>query len=45
MGIVGEKWRCPICNADVGGNIGELRHHLRKVHSLAKSEMNIATAA
>lgn len=33
MGLIGEKWRCPKCNVDVGGSMGELRNHIKKVHA------------
>ena len=33
MGITGVKWRCPSCNADVGGSMGELKNHIKNVHS------------
>jgi hypothetical protein len=33
MGIVGVKWRCPSCNVDVGGSMGELKNHIKNVHS------------
>jgi hypothetical protein len=33
MGIVGIKWRCPICNTDVGGSMGELKYHIKQVHN------------
>ena len=32
MGIVGVKWRCPSCNVDVGGSMGELKNHIKNVH-------------
>jgi hypothetical protein len=35
MGIVGVKWRCPSCNMDVGGSMGELKNHIKNVHSSA----------
>jgi len=35
MGIVGVKWRCPSCNIDVGGSMGELKNHMKNVHSSA----------
>ncbi len=43
MGVIGEKWRCPKCNIDVGGSMGELKNHIKKVHA-TKSETRIATA-
>jgi hypothetical protein len=35
MGIVGVKWRCPSCNMDVGGSMGELKNHIKNVHRSA----------
>lgn len=35
MGIVGVKWRCPSCNTDVGGSMGELKNHIKNVHRSA----------
>jgi hypothetical protein len=35
MGIVGVKWRCPSCNKDVGGSMGELKNHIKNIHSNA----------
>ena len=32
MGITGVKWRCPSCNVDVGGSMGELKNHIKNVH-------------
>jgi len=47
MGIIGEKWRCPTCNMDVGGSIGELKNHMKRVHRPAqiKAKTRVATAA
>lgn len=46
MGVIGEKWRCPTCNVDVGGSMGELKNHMKRVHTTArKSEMRVVTAA
>ena len=47
MGIIGEKWRCPKCNIDVGGSMGELKNHMKRVHSPApvEAETRVATAA
>jgi Sec-independent protein translocase protein TatA len=44
MGVIGEKWRCPICNVDVGGSMGEFKNHVKRVHSTVKSEMKAAAA-
>ena len=33
MGIVGVIWKCPICNLDVGGSMGELKNHIKNVHT------------
>jgi hypothetical protein len=43
MGVESVKWRCPICNVDAGGSMGELKNHMRKVHA-RKSESRISTA-
>jgi hypothetical protein len=32
MGIAGVKWKCPSCNIDVGGSMGELKNHIKNVH-------------
>ena len=32
MGIVGVIWRCPVCRLDAGGNMGELKNHIKNVH-------------
>ncbi|MDP8942316.1 MAG: hypothetical protein M3M84_07240 [Thermoproteota archaeon] len=32
MGISAVTWRCPRCNLDVGGSLGELRYHWKRVH-------------
>ena len=45
MGVIGEKWRCPTCNIDVGGSMGEFRKHIKRVHAAAKSETRVASAA
>jgi hypothetical protein len=44
MGVIGEKWRCPKCNVDVGESMGELKNHMRRVHSV-RFETRVATAA
>jgi hypothetical protein len=44
MGLIGEKWRCPKCNVDVGGSMGELRNHMKKAHAPARPETRIAAA-
>lgn len=33
MGIAKVKWNCPTCKKDVGGSLGDLKHHIKKVHS------------
>ena len=43
MGVIGEKWRCPKCNVEVGGSMGELKNHMKKVHAV-KPETRIAAA-
>jgi len=47
MGVAATKWRCPTCDIDVGGSMGELKNHMKKVHSplRAKAEARAATAA
>jgi len=32
MGISAVMWRCPRCKLDVGGSLGELKNHWRRVH-------------
>jgi hypothetical protein len=32
MGIVGVIWRCPSCDLDIGGSMGELKNHMKNVH-------------
>jgi hypothetical protein len=32
MGIVGVIWRCPSCNLDAGGSMGELKNHIKNAH-------------
>ena len=32
MGIVGIIWRCPLCNLDADGSMGELKNHIRNTH-------------
>ena len=46
MGLIGEKWRCPKCNVDVGGSMGELRNHVKRVHAVkpARTETRAAAA-
>lgn len=45
MGLVGEKWRCPKCNVDVGGSMGEFRNHIKKAHRQpARPETRVAAA-
>ena len=43
MGVERIKWRCPKCNVDVGGSMGELKNYIKKVH--AQSETRVAGAA
>jgi hypothetical protein len=33
MGISAVMWRCPRCNLDVGGSLGELKNHWKRVHA------------
>jgi hypothetical protein len=35
MGISAVTWRCPRCNLEVGGSLGELRYHWKRVHGAA----------
>jgi len=46
MGVIGEKWRCPTCNVDVGGSLGELKNHMKRIHRPAqvKAETRVASA-
>lgn len=32
MGISAVMWRCPRCNLDVGGSLGELKNHWKRIH-------------
>jgi len=32
MGISAVTWRCPRCNQDVGGSLGELKYHWKRAH-------------
>jgi hypothetical protein len=32
MGVVGVIWRCPYCNVDAGGSMGELKNHIKSNH-------------
>jgi hypothetical protein len=32
MGICAEKWVCPRCKRVVGGSLGELRNHYKRIH-------------
>jgi hypothetical protein len=47
MGISAVKWRCPKCNMDIGGSMGELKNHMSRVHNPVptKTETRVATAA
>jgi hypothetical protein len=47
MGVMAVKWHCPACDIDVGGSLGELKNHNKKVHAVrtAKPEARVATAA
>jgi hypothetical protein len=47
MGVSAVKWRCPKCNIDVGGSMGELKNHMKRVHNPTRiqTETRIATAA
>jgi hypothetical protein len=44
MGVIAEKWRCPKCNVDVGGSMGELKNHMKRMH-VARAETRVAAAA
>jgi hypothetical protein len=33
MGISATMWRCPKCNVDIGGSLGELKNHWKRVHA------------
>jgi hypothetical protein len=41
MGIVGVIWRCPSCNLDAGGSMGELKNHIKNVHIKNEVHQNI----
>ena len=41
MGVIAGKWMCPKCNVDVGGSMGELKNHVKRMHA----ETRVATAA
>jgi len=47
MGIYAVTWRCPRCNQDVGGSLGELKHHWKRVHGAltTKGETTANTGA
>jgi hypothetical protein len=47
MGISAVTWRCPRCNKDVGGSLGELKYHWKRVHgaSTTTSETTANTGA
>jgi hypothetical protein len=47
MGVIGEKWRCPTCNMDVGGSMGELKNHIKRIHHSVhlKAETRVTSAA
>jgi hypothetical protein len=32
MGISSVMWRCPKCNLNVGGSLGELKYHWKRLH-------------
>ncbi|HYY50452.1 MAG TPA: hypothetical protein VE643_06235 [Nitrososphaeraceae archaeon] len=43
MGISAVMWRCPRCNLDVGGSLGELKYHWKRVHA-ASPETQVQTS-
>jgi hypothetical protein len=47
MGVAAVKWRCPACNIDVGGSMGELKNHMKKIHNPVqlKTETRVAATA
>jgi hypothetical protein len=48
MGVTAIKWRCPKCNIDVGGSMGELKNHVKRIHKSTahiQVETRIATTA
>jgi hypothetical protein len=44
MEVIGEKWRCPTGNVDVGGSMGEFRKHIIMVHNGRNSSTRVAAA-
>lgn len=47
MGVTAVRWHCPTCGIDVGGSMGELKNHNKKVHAAhaSRPEARVATAA
>jgi hypothetical protein len=45
MGISAVTWRCPRCNLDVGGSLGELRYHWKRVHGATAATTTSETPA
>jgi len=48
MGVSSIKWRCPKCNIDVGGSMGELKNHVKRAHTSiphTQAETRIASTA
>jgi hypothetical protein len=43
MGISAIMWRCPRCNLDVGGSLGELKYHWKRVHIASITRIEAAT--
>jgi hypothetical protein len=43
MGISAVMWRCPRCNLDVGGSLGELKYHWKRVHAASTTTARIET--
>jgi hypothetical protein len=37
MGISAVIWRCPRCNLDIGGSLGELKYHWKIAHAVSKT--------
>jgi len=46
MGISATLWRCPKCNVDIGGSLGELKNHWKRTHASSKTTItNLETSS
>jgi hypothetical protein len=48
VGISAVMWRCPRCNLDIGGSLGELKYHWKRAHpasTITKIQTTGETAA